>query len=152
MNEIVIRLCDEDRARLDRLTAALEKNVHNCESCVRSAIKMVQAAPAEQTNDPATPEPTQEPENVAPATSEAVAHPVDGVAVFDAPVIEKPAPAVESKPAVKMSDIQQKVIALSVAGKKAEVKAVVNVYAERVTTIPEDKWGEVFEQLTALEG
>ena len=59
MNEIkvITELCAEDRAALDRLAAkldrlaeALEKNIHNCASCVQSAIKMTQAGatPAEE--------------------------------------------------------------------------------------------------------
>lgn len=160
MNEIIIRLADEDRARLDRLTEALEKNTHNCAGCVQSAIKMVQAAPAEQVEekDTATPEAVQEPKNEPAKATEADAHPVEGVAVFDAPAAENPAPVTEEKPedvkpavTVKMSDIQQKVVALSAAGKKAEVKAIVTAYAERVTGLPEHCWGEVFAQLTALE-
>ena len=147
MNEIVIRLCDEDRARLDRVAEALENYPRKCENCVQTAIRMAQTAPAHQINEAPVENvaPTQEPENTAPTTSEADAHPVEGVQVFDAPVVEKPVAT------VKMSDIQQKVVALSAAGKKAEVKAVVTAYAERVTLIPEDKWNEVFKQLSALE-
>ena len=37
MNKITIELCAEDRARLDRLTAALERKA--CESCATEPIE-----------------------------------------------------------------------------------------------------------------
>lgn len=49
-------------------------------------------------------------------------------------------------------DVQQKVVNLAAAGKKAEVKEIVNAYAERVSAIPEDKLDEVMSKLIALEG
>ena len=147
MNNIVIthELCADDRVRIDRLIAALEKRT--CESCVQSAIKMMQAAPVEQANE----EPALV-ETPRAETTAADAHPVEEVEVFAPVAAKETASSVGEKPVVKMSDIQQKVVALSAAGKKAEVKAVVTAYAERVTLIPENKLIEVFEKLTALEG
>jgi hypothetical protein len=55
---------------------------------------------------------------------------------------------------VTREQIQQKVVQLSVAAngaKKAKVREVVNLYAKNVSTIPEDKFAEVWEKLTALE-
>lgn len=71
-------------------------------------------------------------------------------AVEPAPVVE--APKKPEAPKVKMEDVQQKVVALSAAGKKAEVRAIVTAYAERVSAVPEDKLAEVLEKLNALEG
>lgn len=71
------------------------------------------------------------------------------------PFPEAPTKAEEPKPEapkVKMEDVQQKVVALSAAGKKAEVRAIVTAYAERVSAVPEDKLAEVLEKLNALEG
>ena len=67
-----------------------------------------------------------------------------------APVEE--APAEEPAEVVELSDIQKKVVALSAAGKKAEVRDIITKYASRVSAIPADKTAEVWEQLTALEG
>ena len=55
---------------------------------------------------------------------------------------------------VSREQIQQKVVQLSVAAngaKKAKVREVVNLYAKNVSGIPEDKFGEVWGKLTALE-
>ena len=55
-------------------------------------------------------------------------------------------------PAVKLADVQKKVVDLSTAGKKDAVKAVVQAYAPRVSAIPEDKLAEVLAKLNELEG
>lgn len=52
----------------------------------------------------------------------------------------------------KLEDIQQKVVALSASGKKAEVREIVKSYAEKVSAIPADKFGEVMAKLIGLEG
>ena len=56
------------------------------------------------------------------------------------------------RPEVKQSDIQQKVVSLSATGKRDAVKAIIKEYALKVSAIPEDKFGEVWAKLTALEG
>lgn len=55
-------------------------------------------------------------------------------------------------PAVKLADVQKKVVDLSTSGKKDAVKAVVQAYAPRVSAIPEDKLAEVLAKLNELEG
>lgn len=149
MNEIIIRLCDEDRARLDRLSQALESR--NCERCmnkVSDAWMKLHDATFETPETPAAAQTNVDAPETAQAQLDEAAvaadHPVEGVDAFT-PVTPK------ETPTVKMADIQQKVVALSAAGKKTEVKAIVNVYAERVTLLPEDKFVEVYEKLTALE-
>lgn len=175
MNEIKIthELCAEDRARIDRMTVGIERlaaavearvkqvdiiiredygladapeeNNHNCEGCVQDV--------------PATPETAQEPENEptaveeteTPATTpdeEETPDEDEETATEAKESTEEPAAPVMP---VNLYDIQRKVIALSDAGMKAEVKAIVTAYSDRVSSLPEDKWGEVFEQLTALE-
>ena len=70
-----------------------------------------------------------------------------------APVEEAPeAPAEQPVKTVELSDIQKKVVELSAAGKKAEVRDIITKYASRVSAIPADKTAEVWEKLTALEG
>jgi uncharacterized pyridoxal phosphate-containing UPF0001 family protein len=140
MNEIIIRLCDEDRARLDRIAGALERYPHKCESCAKSVATYVATA-VNVAHEESKNEPVQSQLDEAAVAAD---HPVEGVDAFT-PVTPK------ETPTVKLADIQQKVVALSAAGKKTEVKAIVNVYAERVTLLPEDKFVEVYEKLTALE-
>jgi len=60
--------------------------------------------------------------------------------------VETPAPAV-----VSMADIQKKVVELSAAGMRSQVREVVKTYAERVSLIPEEKLSEVYGLLEALE-
>lgn len=148
MTTITIELCTEDRARLDAILDAL-KGTPNCSGCVEHVVgsfnNLVQTRaeapqPAEiPTEAPAelvTPPAEEKPKEAAPE------HPLD------APPFDLDAPA----PTVDRADIQRKVVELSSAGKKAEVKAIVTGYADRVSAIPEDKLAEVFEKLNALEG
>lgn len=65
---------------------------------------------------------------------------------------ETPRPAAEEAAEVTLSDIQQKVVTLSAAGKKAQAREIVKAYAERVTLLPKDKYVEVMGKLSALDG
>jgi hypothetical protein len=66
-----------------------------------------------------------------------------------APVEPEPA-----KPSVTLEQIQQKVVKLAAAGKKAEVREIVTTYGAKVSDLKDqpDKWDEVWGKLTALEG
>ena len=125
---IPVQFCAEDRHRLDTIIEAL-------------------AAILEQGRVAGTPftapaEPVQEP---ADAQIEAAAtQPAKEENVAEAAAV----PQSE----VKLADIQRKVVDLSTAGKRDEVKAVVQEYAPKVSAIPEDKFGEVWAKLTSLEG
>ena len=69
---------------------------------------------------------------------------------------EPEAPAAEQKEeprAVTLPEIQalvQKLIAPG-SSKREQTKETVRRYADRVSAIPEDKWAEVYEALTALK-
>ena len=141
-NTITIELCAEDRARLDRLAEALERR-HDCDACTKGIVDYV----AHVTRSGA--EATTENHTEAPA--EKPAEPDTIPAEEEKPVEVKSEPAAEA-PKVERSDIQKKVVELSQAGKKAEVRDIVKAYADKVSTIPEDKLAEVLEKLTALEG
>ena len=127
MTNITIELCTEDRARIDRLTEALEAMAQN-QPRQLYAIDLG-SAPENNAQDveAATPEQTQ-------------------------PEPEKPAEAENAAPAVTVGDIRSKVLTLTGAGKKDEVRAIVKEYAEKVGDIPADKCAEVLEKLNALEG
>lgn len=156
MNNITIELCAEDRARLDKLTAALEKRAEQTDKWapVPESIQEPAAAPEAKQTKPTkkkatapTEEPTAAPETPAPIT--------------DTPEEEKPteeptAPAEKVAPSVTFEQIQQKVVQLA-AGfggtKKAQVREVINGYGAKVSDLKEqpDKWDEVWDKLTALE-
>lgn len=133
MNEIKIitELCAEDRARIDKLTAALEG--------FTAGLSTV-----------GTPFPT-EPKVKEPDApkSEAPAEPETAPAEVGASDDE---PDVKEVPEHSQAELQQKVISLVSGGKKDEVKKIIEQYAPRVSAIPPEKINEVWDKLTELEG
>lgn len=129
MNTITIELCAEDRARLDAILEALQGSRANCKGCVEAALKVAGAGKTQ-------PEAAEQPEPEVVTTPEPEA---------------APEPEKQPERTVEHSDIQRKVVELSGAGKKAQVREIVMSYAGRVTEIPEDKLVEVWDKLTALE-
>lgn len=135
MNTITIELCTEDRARLDAILAALQKASPRCDNCVKLVNDLCNAKDSapEAPQEPTEEEPTNtQPEPEKPTEAK--------------PENESPAPE------VTVEDIRSKVLQLTGAGKKDEVRAIVKEYAEKVGDIPADKRAEVLEKLTALEG
>ena len=140
MNEIkvTVELCDEDRARLDSIEALLKKQP-NCDKCVERAIAYVaptaeKAPAAEEIHTDADAKPSER--------------------VDEAPKPEIAAQAENSTPesarALTLDDVRQKVVSLSAAGKKAQVREIVTAYAPSVSGIPEDKLVEVYGKLSEL--
>lgn len=85
--------------------------------------------------------------SVAPAQQEAQkAEPVKATTETQAP------PASEPVKTYSKADVQQAVVRASAAGHKAQVREIVTKYAARVSEIPEDKYGEVMDALSRLEG
>lgn len=156
MNNInlTIEWCTEDRARIDRLTAALEK-LAACDNCVQSALDY-KAAVDDDLNQklaetlaratvPESPKNAPEaPDDPTPPTAQAEPEPATP---------ETPAAAPAPVREVKLADLQQKVVQLSTSGKKAEARAIVGEYTDppKVSAIPADKYAEVLDKLNALE-
>jgi hypothetical protein len=146
MNNINIttELCAEDRARIDRLTAAVEDLVNTIKPpTIKMATfeEMAEAlahAPSYVNNRCPGGGPVE-----APAEPESVPEEVG------APDDE---PDVKEVPEHTKAELQQKVISIVTAGKKDEVKAIIEQYAERVSAIPDEKINEVWDKLTKLEG
>ena len=130
-NEITmeINLCQEDRDRLDKIIELLTP---------QPLLKVVEAEPVKEIDQAAEKAPQSEQEAPAPWDKDAP----------DLPAVAEEAPAVK----YSAEDVQQKVVSLVAAGKKSEVKGIINAYAERVSLIPEDKLDEVMDKLIALEG
>lgn len=126
--KVTLELCAEDRKRLDDI---LEGLVRWCDSCV----ELMAQAPAK----------AEEPDCAAPVTMGQV--PEHLQPEYEAPATESQ----EEAPAVKKADIQKLVVTLSAADKKDKVREIVQAYAKKVSDIPEDKLGEVFQKLTALQ-
>ena len=124
---ITIELCAEDRARLDHINVNLTELILRVMGSQKIDMgEVLRRAAPELAGKPAE------------------QHPVTEPVPFEQPKPETP----QYKP----EDIQQKVVALSASGKKAEVREIVKSYAEKVSAIPADKFGEVMARLAGLEG
>lgn len=181
MNEIKIttELCPEDRARLDRLAAALEALAK-----LNTADQPKLIIPVLHEGDPGyTPHgitPKTEPDDIQQKLAEQVAKsaksansakpteapaetPQEAVGGAEAvtpatpqpepetPATANPAPQeAPAEPTATRADVQQAVIAKVRAGLKPQVEAIVKEYAERVSGIPEDKLAECLKRLNAL--
>lgn len=137
-NTITIELCAEDRARLDHI------NVNLTELIMR--VMGNQAPDMGEVLPKAAPELAEK-----LAAQHPVADPFKELPKAEPVPFEQEAPKQEA-PQYKLEDIQQKVVALSASGKKAEVREIVKSYAEKVSAIPADKFGEVMAKLIGLEG
>ena len=150
MNNITIELCAEDRARLDKLISMME----TLATQMQFRIERDYDKPNKDLDDMLKKVINTEPPKTAQDAPKAEDHPTldpfpETPTTAEAPSV---APVEEAKPAVTMEMLRSKAITLAAAGKKDQVRAVVHPYAAKVTDVPADKWGEVYEKLTALEG
>lgn len=166
MNEIkvITEMCPEDRARLDKQTAAIEELTkalgeypHKCENCaayVADVLARVQAGGEKMVSHY---EPAEEPKNE-PQEPAKVETPATTPNEEEKPAEVTETPAEEpAEPSVTLAQIQQKVVQLCAAfdgTKKADVRAIINEYGAKVSDLKDqpDKWDEVWTKLTALEG
>ena len=139
MNEIKVttELCAEDRARLDKLTAALEQlapitvQVDEKVMKVMTDSAVLDFGKMAETKDHG-----------------------DFVEIVTEPE-EPETPAAPEEPAAPQhtkAELQPKVVSLVSAGKKEEVKEIIKQYAAKVSDIPEEKVDEVWDKLSKLEG
>jgi hypothetical protein len=134
-NTITIELHEDDRKRLDEVIGFL--------GIITGELK---SKPVTETA-PTAPQTTQEAPKAEPVTEDTPAENTTTVA--------EPEPVAQPEkvePKYTKADIQQKVVSLSNAGKKPQVREVIMAYGSKVSDIPEDKYGEVMDKLTALEG
>jgi hypothetical protein len=136
MNTITIELCAEDRARLDRLAAALESRAVLTKHTPDDDIAPVAKTDASE----------QQLDDVQQKLAETLAK------IDDAPKVEKPEPEPEPEPAVTEDDVRALIRQLIASGKKAEAKDIVNAHAPSITDIPADALPVVYEQLKQLAG
>lgn len=157
-NTIVIELCPEDRARLDRLAEALERKT--CDKCVATAMEFakLRMEPKPET-DPVqkalaeilakAEEAVEAPKN---ATEEAEASTTTTTPLEEEkPTQEEPTQPEPTK-AVDREELKAKVIKLCANGLKEQARDIVKDYAPTVRDIPEDKLNECYKKLVALEG
>lgn len=143
-NTITIELCTEDRARLDKLTTALEQRIVPAETFLRNS-----DATAEVAEAPTEPQeaPKEEPKTETPPAEETPQEATQEP--------ESDAPAEKVGPTITLEQIQQKVVQLAAEGaeKKAKVRGVISTYGTKVSDLKDtpEKWDEVWQKLTALE-
>ena len=153
---VITELCQEDRNRLDVISDTLELIRQALVNGAPVAPVMAQDAPqsepkAEPTPEAEAPVEAQNEQQAAPQTD---LYDEDGGELTpepEAPIEEAPAEEAPTVEPVALSDIQKKVVALSAAGKKAEVREIVTKYASRVSAIPVEHTAEVWQLLCALE-
>ena len=129
MNCIKIEFCAEDRARMDRLAAAVEALTMMCEAMIDRPMNAAAASEPVKAVPASDPLPAPQPE-------------------------AEPVPAAEpEKPSVTLAQIQHKAahIAASSDLKKGKLRAIISAYADRVSAIPESAFDEVWSKLEALE-
>lgn len=155
-NTIVIELCPEDRARLDRLAEALERKA--CDKCVATAMECMKTCQQQNIE----PDPIAEAARKALGLADTKESPVEPQEEAEAPTLttappeeEKPAeeaPAAEpTEPTVTHADVKALYIKLSASGKKEEAKAIILPVSSTISGIPEDKLVECYNKLAALE-
>lgn len=151
---IIIEFCAEDRARIDRLAAALEATAQastppttfHFEDPIQKRLAETMA----KVNNPekAPTETAKNPTEAAEAET-LTTEPITEEKPTEADI----APAEPAKPVITIELLQQKVVQLAAhdGGKrKAKVREIVNSYATKVSDIPEDKWQECWQRLLDL--
>jgi hypothetical protein len=141
--KITVELCKEDRQRLDSIIELLGGMKPNCHNCTETALRVMgENLKHVQT----TAEPQEAPEQSVPEIN----HPADVL-----PPHGDPEPVAEPEPPkFTKADILAKVQKLAGPNnpKREQAKAIVKSYGAKVSDIPEDKYAEVMDKLTALEG
>lgn len=148
MNNIIIELCAEDRARLDRLATALEAaNAKKAYIVDETIAEPEEYAAVEQiTFDDTLGTSTETPQK---------AEPVDEAETTSTETETPEMPQEKAEePTEEIPDevITNKVMKLVKAGKRDAVHTIVKSYAERASLIPAEKRAEALERLNALEG
>jgi hypothetical protein len=142
MNTIVIELCTEDRARIDRLTEAMERRA--CDGCVKDSLAWAESV---MRAAGAAVAPNNAPDAVEGAQPPQTTHPIDE----ELPWAEAaPSPAPVKAPSLAEF---QKALTLRCAESeetKAKVRALLHEYAPAASKVPEDKRAEVLERLAKL--
>lgn len=119
---LTVELCQADRDRLDALLAAVQSIGTPYNAPVPETLQKAPETPDTTTEDNTQPEP----ETPTEATAEAAK-------------------------LVTHADVQKRVVELSAAGHKAQVREIIKKFAPKVSAIPEDDLADVWTLLDALE-
>jgi hypothetical protein len=137
---VIIELGPESMAKLDKILEALQGLPHGC-TCHTENTVVLTAEPASQPE----PEPEEPPA------------PLNPDVIMPAPA-EQPEPAAAPEPeapkytkADVLALVQKLAAPTSPEAKRTGAKAIVKEYGAKVSDIPEAKYGEVMDKLTALD-
>jgi hypothetical protein len=151
MNNITIEFCPEDRARIDRLIAALEHKA--CDLCVSTALDVMR----QKYETPAAPVAKEAPAETAQE------HPVDASqdlpwdteapAKVETPAEpEKPTEPVKEAVVPPLSDLQNVIVELVHKGKREQAHEIIKSYGvARASDVPDDKRAELLDKLNELK-
>lgn len=161
--EVTLHLKDEDRARIDKLLTVLE----NCVGITK--LEPIEAENAVQEID-ITERAAMAAEGLKDVLRAATAADAlkdvlrAATPIENTPEPEKPKDEAQAKPqqapepapkqqTVTLEQIRQKVVALTAAGgdKKIKAREIIQVYAPKISALPEDKLPEIWAKLTALD-
>lgn len=159
---IKIELCEEDRARLDKIIERLGNIGHHpdCSKCVKDVAGLMDKA-CEAIDKPQKPAPAAPKDDIEEMLKKAIKpeapknaqDATENSTPTTTPKTEEKSKAEESAPAVSLAELKAKVIKLmAIPDKRDKVKAIVFQYAPKVTGVPEDKLAECYQKLNALEG
>lgn len=149
---VTVELGQESRAKLDKILEALQGLRPSCDRCVETVLRAgdeLKPAPvvAHQEKPVAA---ASEPETAAPETG----HPADETTarVDPAPAVEPERPEAPKYTKADVQALVQKLAApTSPEHKRTGAKTIVKSYGAKVSDIPEDKYAEVMDKLTALD-
>jgi hypothetical protein len=140
---VIVELGPESMAKLDKILEALQGQHHHCAGCGDTADNTVKDLAEAAAAAAGIPE--SEPEETEP--------PADAVSPAEQP---EPAAAPEPEaPKYTKADVlalvQKLAAPTSPEAKRTGAKAIVKEYGAKVSDIPEAKYGEVMDKLTALD-
>lgn len=138
---VTVELGPESMAKLDKILEALQGQHHNCQGCTESMVQVLNVNTESDTGE-GHPDPVGEPGPM-------------GVPGEGAPAGQpEPAAAPEPEaPKYTKADVMALVQKLAAPNNPAreKAKAIVKSYGAKVSDIPEAKYGEVMDKLTALD-
>lgn len=154
MNEIKVttELCAEDRARLDKLTAALEQLAPVTVQTDETVLKAMTDSAVIDFGKMAETKDHGDFVEIIPEGTDLNDLTAAGTYKMETDPEAQPLPETPAAPQHTKAELQPKVVSLVSAGKKEEVKEIIKQYAAKVSDIPENKVDEVWAKLEQLEG
>lgn len=156
--KLTTELCAEDRARIDKLTAAIEGLVNQITPPTITMVGTPFQAVKSEEDTPPTLDILKEGTGIGKTPTEPMYEEGTGVNDLGFTPIETDeedepeAPQEAATPKHTKAELQSKVTGLISKGKKTEVAAIIREHAAKVSAIPEDKVDEVWAKLEKLEG